>query len=254
MNEDINVESLWLIPKRDSSGKHENVYHGNFVPQIPNNLIKRYTSPGDLVLDLFMGSGTTLFECENLGRDFIGYDINETILDYVKGKMDETSSPVRFSINRCDVTDGELFCSITAEELGKLGHEKADFIIAHPPYMDIVRFTDSEKDLSHIADTDIFVSKFISALENAYGYLAVDKYFAIVIGDVYKKSEVVPLAFRVMDAVKRHFDVKMKGIIVKNIEGNRGKLGVNSIWHARARRSDYYIFKHEYIFVFKKIK
>ena len=32
---DINVDSLWLIDKRDSSGKHSNTYHGNFIPQIP---------------------------------------------------------------------------------------------------------------------------------------------------------------------------------------------------------------------------
>ena len=36
------------------------------------------------------------------------------------------------------------------------------------------------------------------------------------------------------------------------IEGNKGKLGKNGIWTYRALNSDYYIFKHEYIFVFKK--
>ncbi len=39
----INTDSLWLISERDKSGKHENIYHGNFVPQIPNQLIRRYT-------------------------------------------------------------------------------------------------------------------------------------------------------------------------------------------------------------------
>ena len=74
----------------------------------------------------------------------------------------------------------------------------------------------------------------------------------MVIGDVYKESEVKPLGFYVMDMIKRNFDVKLKGIIVKNIEGNRGKLGSGGIWRYRALSSDYYIFKHEYIFVFKK--
>ena len=41
--ENINVDSLWLIDERDKSGKHTNVYHGNFIPQIPNQLIRRYT-------------------------------------------------------------------------------------------------------------------------------------------------------------------------------------------------------------------
>ena len=73
---DINPDSLWIIDKRDSSGKHENNYHGNFIPQIPNQLIRRYTNKNDTVLELFTGSGTTLFECEKLERHYIGFDIN----------------------------------------------------------------------------------------------------------------------------------------------------------------------------------
>ena len=74
---DINVDSLWLIPERAKGGKHKNVYHGNFIPQVPNQLIRRYTSPGDTVLELLSGSGTTLLESESLQRDYIGFDINE---------------------------------------------------------------------------------------------------------------------------------------------------------------------------------
>jgi hypothetical protein len=55
-----------------------------------------------------------------------------------------------------------------------------------------------------------------------------------------------------MDMIKRNFKVKLKGTIIKNIEGNRGKLGAGGIWRYRALSSDYYIFKHEYIYVFKK--
>ena len=55
-----------------------------------------------------------------------------------------------------------------------------------------------------------------------------------------------------MDAILKNFNVKLKGTIVKNIEGNRGKQGTGGIWRYRALNSDYYIFKHEYIFVFKK--
>ena len=40
---DINTDSLWIINQRDKSGKHKNIYHGNFIPQIPNQLIRRYT-------------------------------------------------------------------------------------------------------------------------------------------------------------------------------------------------------------------
>jgi len=73
-NTEINTDSLWIIDERDKSGKHSNYYHGNFIPQIPNQLIKRYTKENDTILDIFMGSGTTLFECEALNRKFIGFE------------------------------------------------------------------------------------------------------------------------------------------------------------------------------------
>ena len=75
--EDIWTESLWIIPERDKSGKHSGFYHGNFVPQIPRQLITRYTKRNDVVFDPFVGSGTTAFEAENLKRHFIGIDIQK---------------------------------------------------------------------------------------------------------------------------------------------------------------------------------
>lgn len=247
---DINVDSLWLINEREKTGKHANIYHGNFVPQIPYQLISRYTKETDLVLELFSGSGTTLFECERLKRDYIGFDINQQIIDYVNSKMQQ--SKIKYITNNCDVTDTESFDIKMKNNLNYLGRKNADFVIAHPPYLDIVKFTEQENDLSHISDMDIFLEKIILSIKNALHYLPKNKYFAVVMGDVYKDSEVIPLGFYVMYSIKKSFKVKLKGIIVKNIEGNRGKLGQQNIWKYRALMSDYFIFKHEYIFVFKK--
>jgi DNA modification methylase len=232
----LNVESLWLISERDKSGKHSNVYHGNFIPQIPNQLIRRYTQQGDVVLDLFLGSGTTMYECEKLGRKCVGFDINREILGFVSGQM-EKSSKNSFGIYDCDVTDKQKFDACIDKALKQLDADKAQFLIAHPPYMDIVKFTDLPEDLSGITDLNDFLERFVQAMANGLAYLEEGKYFAIVIGDVYKKSEVVPLGFYVLDCIKKNFYVKLKGIIVKNIEGNRGKLGAQNIWRYRALKS-----------------
>lgn len=248
---DINVDSLWLIGERDKRGKHSNKYHGNFIPQIPYQLIKRYTKKQEIVLDMFLGSGTTLFECENLNRNFIGFDINEEIISFVQEKM-EHSNKMNFDIQNCDTSNSLDFDNKIKSSLNKLNSDKVQFVIMHPPYMDIVKFTNKNEDLSQISDLSQFVKTFNKVVQNALKYLETNRYFAIVIGDVYKKGEVVPLSFYVMDAIKRTFKVKLKGIIVKNIEGNRGKIGQGGIWKYRALNSDYYIFKHEYIMVFKK--
>lgn len=248
---DLNVDSLWLIPERAKSGKHKNVYHGNFVPQIPNQLIRRYTDLGDTVLELFAGSGTTLFECENLQRNYIGFDINPEIIEYVKSCMLDCST-IKYDIKNVDVVDTNKLSRAIEEWIKVTNKESVDFMIAHPPYLDIVRFTEDTRDLSTVSDIDEFLDKLLTAITNGFKYLKPNGYFAIVAGDVYKNSEVIPLAFKIMDTIKQNLKVKMKGIIVKNIEGNRGKLGKQDIWKYRALRSDYFLFKHEYIFVFKK--
>lgn len=56
-NLNVWTDSLWIINQRDKSGKHSGFYHGNFVPQIPRQLISRYTRGGDVVLDPFVGIG-----------------------------------------------------------------------------------------------------------------------------------------------------------------------------------------------------
>ena len=249
---DLNVDSLWIIGERDKSGKHANVYHGNFVPQIPNQLIRRYTQEGDTVMELFSGGGTTLFECEVLRRDYIGFDINRQIMEYVAQKMAGCNT-IRYTNCECDVTDKQLFTEHVEEICRERGIEKVDFLIAHPPYLDIVKFTQDKRDLSQISCLDKFLEKFLAAMDNGLAYLRKGKYFAVVGGDVYKQGEVVPLAFNMMNVIKQNFNVKMKGIIIKNIEGNKGKLGVQDIWKYRALQSDYFLFKHEYIFVFKKM-
>ena len=248
---DINVDSLWLFSERDKTGKHKNVYHGNFIPQIPNQLIKRYTKTGDTILELFAGSGTTLFECEKLERDYIGFDINTDIIEYVKSQMNNNNT-INYSVKNVDVTNKEVVDNAMKEWMIYSKKQEVDFIIAHPPYLNIVKFTDDKRDLSNISDIDEFIKKLTEAIGYSLAYLKKNRYFAIVAGDIYKNSEVVPLAFKIMDSIKQNFEVKTKGIIVKNIEGNRGKLKTQDIWKYRALHSDYFLFKHEYIFVFKK--
>ena len=61
--DEVITDSLWVEPKRDTAGAHLGSYWGNFIPQIPRQLMLRYTKKHDWVLDCFLGSGTTLIEC-----------------------------------------------------------------------------------------------------------------------------------------------------------------------------------------------
>ena len=62
-------------------------YWGNFIPQIPNQFIRRYTKKGEWILDPFLGSGTTLIECKRLGRNGIGIELNDEVIKLAKANL-----------------------------------------------------------------------------------------------------------------------------------------------------------------------
>ena len=65
------------LPERERT-KHVHRLHpylGKFVPQLVEALLDRYVAPGGRVLDPFAGSGTTLVQCLESGRNAVGVDI-----------------------------------------------------------------------------------------------------------------------------------------------------------------------------------
>ena len=84
---DLITDSLWIIGRRDQSGVHNADYWGNFIPQIPNQFLRRYTKKGDWILDPFVGSGTTLIECKRLGRNGLGIELNQKVVNNANSNL-----------------------------------------------------------------------------------------------------------------------------------------------------------------------
>lgn len=70
--EDRNRRSVWTVPTQPYSGAHFAV----FPPALIEPCILAGSRPGDVVLDPFMGSGTTAQVAQQLGRQWIGCELN----------------------------------------------------------------------------------------------------------------------------------------------------------------------------------
>jgi len=244
---EIWTDSLWLIKERDKSGKHNNFYHGNFVPQIPHQFIMRYTKKDDVVFDPFLGSGTTAYEAEHLDRNFVGIEIQKDLTKYVKENLSSTRN--FFEIVTGDSTKAEPYHRIE-KSLSKHRRHKVQLAILHPPYFDIIKFSEEKEDLSNTESLKHFVKQFGQVIKHTLSILEKNRYLVIVIGDKYSKGRWIPLNFYCLNEAMQA-GLTLKSIIIKNMEGNRAKNNKEAIWRYRALASDYYIFKHEYILVFK---
>lgn len=56
--------------------------------KVISKLVELLTNPNDIVLDLFMGSGTTGLACKNLDREFIGVEVDDKYFDIAKKRIE----------------------------------------------------------------------------------------------------------------------------------------------------------------------
>lgn len=81
-----NMGTTNIIRTRNIIG---NKYHPTEKPtELMEILVKNSTNENDLVLDLFMGSGSTIIACRNLNRNFIGIEIDKTFFDIAKKRLE----------------------------------------------------------------------------------------------------------------------------------------------------------------------
>jgi len=69
------------------SGEKQDKHIAMFPEELPRRLIKMFSFAGDTVIDPFLGSGTTALAAKNLGRNSVGYEINNDFVPLIKDKL-----------------------------------------------------------------------------------------------------------------------------------------------------------------------
>ena len=247
----VMTDTLWEFPTRLKEGGHSNEYHGNFIPQIVQQFYHRYTKENDIVLDMFFGSGTSGIEAINMNRRCIGVELKDEQAE----KVSEKFTPKQL------VTDVNIICADSASQIAVdkvkarleiMRETHAQLLILHPPYDDIIKFSDREDDLSNCKSTEDFYNGFEKVAKNGYELLEDKRFAALVIGDKYANGELVSLGFECQERMKRIGFVH-KATIVKDMQGNERCKGKDAnLWRYRALAGGFNNFKHEYIMIFQK--
>ena len=82
-------EDTWYFPRVCGTFKERKGWHGCQMPErLLGRIIQACSNPGDLVLDPFAGSGTTLAVAKKLKRKFIGFELSEEYTANVNKRLD----------------------------------------------------------------------------------------------------------------------------------------------------------------------
>lgn len=233
----MEVTTVWSFPERGNWATHNGRYRGNWSPYIPRNIIKRYSKKDDIVLDQFMGSGTTLIETKLLERKGIGVEINPNAIKIAKKNLN-------FNKNRQyepRIYNGD------ARNLYFIPNDSIDLICTHPPYSNIIKYSQGIKgDLSN-CDIDKFIDEMKIVAKESFRVLKENKYCAILMGDTRKSKHMVPLGFRVMEKYLEA-GFLLKEIVIKEQHNCK----TTSFWYDKSIQHNFLLIAHEYLFILRK--
>jgi len=228
--------SIWSFKERGNWATHKGDYRGNCPPQVPRNLLLKYTKEKDIVLDPFCGSGTTLIECKLLNRIGVGIDINQEALNIAKKRLNFIFK---------DNYNPKLIKANSTNLRGIVPDGAVDFIFAHPPYSNIIEYSqDIKEDISRLELIE-FLNQIEVFSKECFRILKKEKFCSILIGDIRKKGNFTPLGFQLMN-IFINTGFKLKEIIIKEQHNCKG----TKKWEGKVNK--FYLLAHEYIFIFTK--
>ena len=234
----LEMTTCWSFPERGDWATHDSKWRGNWSPYIPRNIILRYSQEGDLLLDQFAGGGTTLVEAKLLNRDIIGVDCNDEALKRCKEKTDFEYPSAHGRV---------YICKGDARELWFQSDESVDLICTHPPYANIIEYSDRiPEDLSRLSAND-FLEQMKPVAAECYRVLKKGKFCAILMGDTRQNGCMIPMSFDVMK-IFQEAGFTLKELIIKEQHNCKA----TGYWASNSQKYNFLLIAHEYLFVFRK--
>jgi DNA modification methylase len=214
--------TLWDYP-RQSYGKTQkgsNKYAGVTPAFVIYNMVRRYTEPGDLVLDPMAGSGTTIDVSKEEGRKCMAFDI----------------SPTRPDIRHND-----------ARRL-PLADASVDMIFIDSPYGDNIDYNDRPGNIGKLsAEEQEFYKALDMVMAECHRVMKPGKVLGWLIGDQWVKKKFTPVGFYVYDGLCKYFDTVDVVCVAR-----RSQTSNTGMWHNRALRFNFYLRGFKYLFIMRK--
>jgi SAM-dependent methyltransferase len=218
----IQPTTLWDYPSQHYGERQQGSarYVGATPSYVIWNLLQRYTRPGDLVIDPFCGSGTTLDVAKDLGRPARGFDV----------------APFRPDIEPAD-----------ARAL-PLPDESVDFVFMDPPYADHIHYSDHPDCIGRMQPDEAYFAAIEAVVRETWRVLKDRRYFGFYVGDHYsKKHGFVPIGARSLAIIGQYFRLVDHVCVVRHNKSL--KMGQ---WRRAAEEGNFFLRGFNHLVIAKK--
>jgi len=238
--------TVWSFKARGDWATHDGRYRGNWSPYIPRNVILKYSKPGDVVLDYFVGGGTTAVEAKLLGRRCIARDINPGAVGITRENLEFSPPRLLFEAKGLRLYDPDVSVG-DARDLSDIPDSSIDLICAHPPYAGIIKYSAKiPGDLSALSVQE-FLREMTKVAGESIRVLKPGGKCAILIGDSRKSKHVVPIGFKAI-RVFLEAGFTLKELVIKRQHNCKS----TGFWYSRSIKQNFLLLAHEYLPIFEK--
>lgn len=135
-------KSVWPAREVSSAREWYHLEHGaTFSVALAERVIKIYTNKGDLVLDPFVGVGTTLVAARNLGRRGIGIELYEKFTKIAKQVLSQKTL--------IDVPEQTIVCGDCRDLLKWVKPNSVQLMFTSPPYANFIHRSIEDRKKTH---------------------------------------------------------------------------------------------------------
>lgn len=141
--------SVWNDVSSTRQKKH--LKHGATYPEkLCSRLIKMYSNKGDVVLDPFLGTGTTVVAAVKAGRNAIGIELTDRFFAVASASVSEAADENRPSLfGETGFGSFELYQGDCGQVLKQLPDSQVQLTITSPPYADLIHKVVEDRTMRH---------------------------------------------------------------------------------------------------------
>lgn len=196
-----NSFSIWRDIRKNREEiklKHPAIFPIELCEKIINIYTKDY---GEVILDPFMGIGSTIMAAQNLLKKGIGIDLSKEFFEITKNRLIQNKERIK---PKNKLIEPDIYLGDSRKILKEIPSNSVDLCINSPPYWDIlnrrrtvdkknnVNYSNSEEDVGNIKDYNNFLDELKKIYSEVYRTLKYNKRCCVVVMDIRKKDKFYP--------------------------------------------------------------